>query len=459
MKYGDVKSHSEASRALESHLFKDFPFQVFLQRTELITGTLETIVSTADIVIFKNCVSVLLKFIETSIPMYRFILNPYNRFPEINNHFDSQEVELLNDIAKWKKIDFNPDIINSTSFDSCSLPLILCEIASKALDCVLHEEKVGCAFVVYRATIKAFTQIYDVYRADEFVDIFIKILNSFDYILTSLNMTSTDIDHKNILLQAIPALKIVNSIFNREEYKSDPNKYHPKTQILIQATIMFQQELRKSLFDMTFDKNQTEIVLEYFSYKSKLDAKDFNLVKSYHRALDAAQVSKLAEQFELSNIEILENEEVEITSPSEFTNLYEILEKLLICIDLKLDFKFESCLLKLVEYSELMENSNLESHVEEVTTLFINYLKLPIEEIKVRILKRCIMRLQLREELLRQQDVKIKSKFLTSFLTRAPIIKFMLNDLLLSNLPNPDFSSESLISELLIKYATTLVSC
>ena len=54
MKYGDVKSHSEASRALESHLLKDFPFQVFLQRTELINGTMEMIVSTADNVIFKN---------------------------------------------------------------------------------------------------------------------------------------------------------------------------------------------------------------------------------------------------------------------------------------------------------------------------------------------------------------------------------------------------------------------
>ena len=57
--------------------------------------------------------------------MYRFILNPYNRFPEINDQYDNQEVELLNDIAKWKKIDFNPDNINSTSFDSCSLSLML----------------------------------------------------------------------------------------------------------------------------------------------------------------------------------------------------------------------------------------------------------------------------------------------------------------------------------------------
>ena len=312
---------------------------------------------------------------------------------------------------------------------------------------------------MYRAAIKAFTQIYDVYQAEQFVDIFIKILNSFDYILTSFNLKSTEIDHKNVLLQVISVLKIVNSIFNCEQYKNDPDRYHPRTQILIQATIMLQQELRKSLFDMTFDQEQTEIVLEFFSYKSKLDKKDFNLVKNYYRALDAAKVSKLAEEFELNNIEIIENEEIEITSPSEFANLYEMLEKLLICIDLKLDFKFESCLLKLVEYSELMENSHLESHIEKVINLFINYLRLPIEDIKIRIIKKCIMRLQLREELLRQQDVKVKSKFLTLFLTRAQIIKFMLSDLLLSSLPNPDFETESVISEILIKYASTLVSC
>jgi len=80
IRYGDSKSVSEVSRELESHLLKDYPLEVFLQRTEILNASLDIMVSTIDPSIFQNSVLLLTKFVENSVTLYKFLLNPYNRF-------------------------------------------------------------------------------------------------------------------------------------------------------------------------------------------------------------------------------------------------------------------------------------------------------------------------------------------------------------------------------------------
>jgi hypothetical protein len=154
VRYGDARSLAEISREMESHLMNDFPLETFLQRTEILNGTLDVMVATADQNVFFNCVSILNKFLDNAVGLYKFLLNPYNRYSEIlqPNQKDYEEyIETMypsNDSSRWREIKFNPDSLNSTNFDSHSLPYALCDIAIKSLDCCLHEDKVGGALTV-----------------------------------------------------------------------------------------------------------------------------------------------------------------------------------------------------------------------------------------------------------------------------------------------------------------------
>ena len=115
---------------------------------------------------------------------------------------------------------------------------------------------------------QAFAQIYKISGSEEFCDIFIKILNGFDFVLTSLNLMNTESPTKHITLSAVSALRLTNSIFNREEYKSSDEKFHPKSKILVAATLKLQQELRKALFCGVFKEQvDVQVVLEFFTHK------------------------------------------------------------------------------------------------------------------------------------------------------------------------------------------------
>lgn len=156
VRYGDARSLAEISREIESHLVHDFPFETFLQRTEILNGTLDVMVVTTDQSVFLNWVSIVNKFLDSSVGLYKFLLNPYNRYSECTKpiHEDRQEyIETMypsNDSSRWREIKFNPDSLNSTNFDSYSLPYALCDTAIKSLDWWLHEEKVGVALTVNR---------------------------------------------------------------------------------------------------------------------------------------------------------------------------------------------------------------------------------------------------------------------------------------------------------------------
>ena len=154
IKFGDNRKILEASRELEVHLLKDFPLEVFLQRTDILNAALEMMVETIDLGSFHSCIYLLTKFVENSVNLYRFLLNPYNRFWEISRvETEVKEEHILkmypaNSESKWKEVKFNPDSLSSTNFDSHSLWYTLCEIVGKCLDWCLHEEKVGAALTV-----------------------------------------------------------------------------------------------------------------------------------------------------------------------------------------------------------------------------------------------------------------------------------------------------------------------
>jgi len=114
----------------------------------------------------------------------------------------------------------------------------------------------------------AFTQIYKIYEAQEFGDIFIKILNGFDFVMTSLTLMNKDNPVRHILQEAVTALKVANSVFNCEKYSSDSEKSHPKAKVLFSSTLKLQQELRKGLFNCYFMiQADVDSILEFFSYK------------------------------------------------------------------------------------------------------------------------------------------------------------------------------------------------
>jgi hypothetical protein len=80
IRYGDAKNFSQASRELESYIMKDYPLETFLQRTEILNATLDIMVATIDLRVFHNSLLILNKFVENSVCLYKFLLNPYNRF-------------------------------------------------------------------------------------------------------------------------------------------------------------------------------------------------------------------------------------------------------------------------------------------------------------------------------------------------------------------------------------------
>lgn len=91
----------------------------------------------------------------------------------------------------------------------------------------------------------------------------------------------------------------------------------------------------------------------------------------------------------------------EISTMSQFETMLDMMEQMLRCIELREDFPIENLLLSLINYSMLMEESQLESQADRVERVFLDYLTLPIPSIVFRILKKILMRLQMREELLK----------------------------------------------------------
>ena len=153
---------------------------------------------------------------------------------------------------------------------------------------------------------------------------------------------------QNILQAIIPAMEITNSIFNTEKYRSEDN-FHPKLKILTSATLKLQQNLRKALFSCLFTPQDSSVILEFFEYKSKVDKKDEFVVQSYQRAVSTSQIYEYAWKFRLN---MSDSEDLEITSASEFNNLLEILTKILQCLELCLDFPFESKNIQLIKNIE-----------------------------------------------------------------------------------------------------------
>lgn len=141
LRYGDAKSFNEIARDLQSHSFKDYPLETFLQRTEILNATLDIMVSTIDISVFNNCILLLTRFAECSNALYKYLRNPYNRFCDgsrVERVKGSEHIENTypcNYIDRWCELKFNPDNLNSTNFDSHSLAYTLCEVITKTLDC------------------------------------------------------------------------------------------------------------------------------------------------------------------------------------------------------------------------------------------------------------------------------------------------------------------------------------
>lgn len=120
--------------------------------------------------------------------------------------------------------------------------------------------------------------------------------------------------------------------------------------------------------------------------------KDEFLEANYARAKQAAEiVSKLTES--------RKQMEEQVETASGWRSMLRLLQELLVCLEVCLDSPFESMcnvftldwLLNVVEYVELMEQSSLESELEETIQLFTAYMKLPIKEVKVRIIKKMVI--------------------------------------------------------------------
>lgn len=54
LQYSDARNFSSACRELDSHTLKDFPFETFLQRTDIVNTILDKLISTTDTVVFHN---------------------------------------------------------------------------------------------------------------------------------------------------------------------------------------------------------------------------------------------------------------------------------------------------------------------------------------------------------------------------------------------------------------------
>lgn len=107
-----------------------------------------------------------------------------------------------------------------------------------------------------------------------------------------------------------------------------------------------------------------------------------------------------------------------------------------------------------------MEQSSLNSHLEDTIALFTSYMKIPLQEVKIRIIKKMIIRLQLREELLQQRDCEVKSKFLVRFLHRTPIMKLICKEILLTAIPNEDgVAEENELTTVTLQFISMLLSC
>ena len=221
-------------------------------------------------------------------------------------------------------------------------------------------------------------------------------MNGFDFVLTSLELMKNEKPIQNILQAIVPSLEITNSIFNKNNAE-DEESSHPNLKILVAATMKLQEKLRKGLFSWVFTPEDAKVITEFFECKNIIDNKDEFVVQSYKRAITASEVYEYAWKYRLN---MNDSDEGEITSASEFDNLYKILNQILQCIELCLDFPFESkytifnldldWLLSLIEYWEVIEVSWLNSKLEDTISLFINYMKIPLEEVRIRIIKKMV---------------------------------------------------------------------
>jgi hypothetical protein len=120
--------------------------------------------------------------------------------------------------------------------------------------------------------------------------------------------------------------------------------------------------------------------------------KDEFLERNYARAWQAAEiVERLGEWRKVM--------EEQVESASGWRNVSRVLWQVVEWLEMWLDAPFESkkisfildWLLNVIEYVELMEQSSLESELDDTIQLFTTYMKVPIKEIKVRIIKKMVL--------------------------------------------------------------------
>jgi hypothetical protein len=120
--------------------------------------------------------------------------------------------------------------------------------------------------------------------------------------------------------------------------------------------------------------------------------KDEFLEMNYARAWQAAEiVGRLGEWRKVM--------EEQVESASVWRNVSRVLWQVVEWLEMWLDAPFESkkishildWLLNVIEYVELMEQSSLESELDDTIQLFTTYMKVPIKEIKVRIIKKMVL--------------------------------------------------------------------
>ena len=198
LKFGDFKNVLGATQKLTSHVFHDFPPEVFLQRTDIFRALTDLLEGSQGSNVYTNLAQpALLVFLQRMRTLYDFVCNNANKVSHVNSGLQPLPLEPYlehcypcNHNGKWQVIDDIKDINRyggktaamsaATLSNSLSCKSAIAVILTKAIYLLKDTEKLGLYVQLIEEALDILLYIFRVKGNEEFSEILHLCLFSFD---------------------------------------------------------------------------------------------------------------------------------------------------------------------------------------------------------------------------------------------------------------------------------------
>ncbi|CDW71951.1 UNKNOWN [Stylonychia lemnae] len=467
LKFGDFKNILSATQRAQNQAFFDFPIEVFLQRTDVIRALIDLLEGAQGQVFTNLALPALIIFVQRLRTLYQYLCDQTNKV----SHMPQNERDLAipleayleqtypcNHNGRWSLIDQVQDInkygtANSVHQvkqqnlaavaiqSSLSCKAVLGLIMTKTINLMKDQEKIGLYIQLLNECIETVETIYRVRDNEEFSSFLHLCMFAFDSVCDYYKEQIFE----NILLRpildfAIRFIEILNTIPKSETKMNDPF-----SECLFLNTTNLQQVMRRSIFRYHFDledecqKAKQTIMVKFFA-RLEEELKNINIlqqgvVQNFEKAQNVYSVFLNIQAFKFNIKGLLTEQDSGIVFIETFNQYYQtvqILEELLQCIELRLDFPFEHLLVDCIMYGMLAEETSMDPKLDQLEKTFKNYLLIPLPEIRERIMRKIFQKIRL------QQSIQINKRnfnnitLLAKFLFRKQVLNQLINGCLIN---------------------------